>query len=215
MRSVYFPIALVCVAGGLLLWLLTTAHHAGSGFAITPEPQEAIYLAGSVIPDEAALGGFGDSRNYPKDLAGRTWGEAGAVSLVAVPEEASFWGNRRGFAVRLVNRTDKPVALAACNSRLFLVQEALDGDGNWRAIETRPDSDCGNSFHRVFLGADQYWEFPAPRYAGWFKTRLRFRLEQEHIHQQVPTAGGAIIYSNEFEGSINPSQFAKPEAEEP
>jgi len=212
MSTTRWIVLITLVVGPFVLWWLFRTEHRAA---------ESIYLAGSIIPDEQALGGFGNWPNLPRDLAGRNWGEAGTISLIAVPEEQAAYLNLRGFALRLVNRTDKPVACTACDSRLFLVQEALDRNGKWRPIEQMPRSGCGNSYHRVFLDRDQYWEFPAPRYSGWFKTRIRFRLElgeeqcrevggDEDKRQTIclPRRGGRIIYSNEFEGSINPSQFA-------
>jgi hypothetical protein len=82
------------------------------------------------------------------------------------------------------------------------VQEALDRDGKWKPIEYLPSSWCGNSYHTVFLAANEYWEFTAARFTGKFKTKLRFRLDH-----QKPGAEDATIYSNEFEGGVNPKQF--------
>ncbi len=202
--------SLVVAAAVLLWWLFGTTHLAPEG----------IYLAGSNIKDEQALGGFGKWSNLPRDITGQNWGEAGAISLIACPDEQAGYLDLRGFALRLVNRTDKPAAFTACDSKLFLVQEALDWKGKWRPIEQMPQTFCGNSYHRVFLDRDQYWEIPAPRYSGWFRTRIRFRLEQGEERQReigmedenhlppFPTRGGRFIYSNEFIGSINLSQFA-------
>ena len=205
-----FVAVLVC-GGALLWWVFMTTHY----------PVEGFYVARSMIPDKDALGGFSKRGNYPRDLAGQDWGKAGTVSLIAFPDERASWRNLRGFAVRLVNRTDKPVAFRACDSCLYLVQEALDRDGNWRAIETLPREICGHSFHHVFLDEDQYWEFPAPHYSGLFKTRMLFRLDmgQDKLWLEgdspecgkrgvwFPRPDGQVIYSNEFEGSINTSQF--------
>ena len=52
----------------------------------------------------------------------------------------------------------------------------------------------------MFLGADQYWQFPAREYAGPVKTRLRFRLD--------PGGGRPAIYSNEFDGHVTAAQLA-------
>jgi hypothetical protein len=82
----------------------------------------------------------------------------------------------------------------------MLVREAQNAGGVWREVELPPDSFCGNSFHRVFLGPGQYWEFPAREYAGPVKTRVRFRLD--------PGGGRPAIYSNEFGGQLTASQFA-------
>ena len=94
-----FVAVLVC-GGALLWWVFMTTHY----------PVEGFYVARSMIPDKDALGGFSKRGNYPRDLAGQDWGKAGTVSLIAFPDERASWRNLRGFAVRLVNRTDKPVA---------------------------------------------------------------------------------------------------------
>jgi hypothetical protein len=141
--------------------------------------------------------GFGSSSNNPKELADKTYGTDGALSLVALPEEAvPFAKTYRGFRLVLVNRTESEVALRACNSRISILQEAQDKKGNWHPVEYLPSSWCGNSYHRVFLPKACFWEFAAPAYSGSFKTRLRFVLQEK-----------TPIYSNEFYGSINPRQF--------
>ena len=212
MRSAnwYLLAAVLVVAAAVGAWWLSA-----DGVA----PARGIYPAASAIPDEEAVGGFGGCDNFPRDLAGRDWGEPGAVSLVAFPEEQLDGGRR--FAVRLVNRTGDVVGFTACDSCLYLAQEALDRDGNWRPIELPPVEICGNSFHRVFLGPNQYWEFAARRYGGAFPTRMRFRLEQGEWHSRdfggvvgtnkrtvtFPERGGRVLYSTEFEGAVSPSQF--------
>jgi hypothetical protein len=158
-----------------------------------------IYPAGSQIKDPEALGGFGPCDNYPKDLGGRDWGVKGEVSLVAFPDEAVAYFKYRGFALRVVNRTGEAVPFSACDSALSIVREARDAGGVWREIESPPQAICGNSFHRVFLGPAQYWEFPAREYSGPTKTRLRFRLD--------PGGGRRAVYSNEFEGLVAAAQF--------
>jgi hypothetical protein len=208
-RRMLLVLTLVVLFGAFACWLFLTDHF----------PARGIYPAGSKIEDKEAPGGFGPSENPPKELARREWGEAGAVSLVAFPDELVAYGKRQGFAVRLINRTDAPVAFSACDSCLYLTQEARDSFGNWRAIELPPQMICGNSYHRVFLDKNQYWEFPARRSSGVIKTRLRFRLEQGTSRREEWDAGedgqkhvrvfadrgGRVIYSNEFEGWVNTS----------
>jgi hypothetical protein len=163
------------------------------------EQLPAIYPAGSRIPDRTAPGGFGPCDNYPKDLRGQDWGKKGAVSLVAFPEEPVAYGTHCGIALRLINRTGKVASFAACDSRLYLVREAVDRIGKWRPAESLPEAICGNSFHRVSLASNQYWEFRAPVYDGPIKTKTRFRLDQSN--------DGRLIYSNEFEGKVAAAQF--------
>ena len=155
-------------------------------------------LAGSRADTEAP-GGYGTSDNFPAKLRNKDHGADGMISLVALPEERlTFAGSYEGFRLLLINRSNKEAALEASDSRLPIVQQARDKGGSWRSIEYLPSSWCGNSFHRVFLPAGTCWAFTAPRYTGKLRTKLRFVLE-----------GQGPIYSNEFEGSINPSQFTK------
>lgn len=82
--------------------------------------------------------------------------------------------------------------------------QARDPQNKWRDIEYIPDSWCGNSYHKVFLGRNEYWEFNAPVYHGELKTKLRLKL----LYKRAPCQKiNDIIYSNIIEGSINPAQF--------
>ncbi len=162
------------------------------------EKMPGIYPAGSRIKDCDALGGFGPCDNYPKDLGEKNWGAKGVISVVAFPDELVAYFKHRGIALRVINRTGKVASFRACDSCLFLVREASD-EGRWREIESAPKAICGNSFHRVSLGANQYWEFPARLYRGPIKTKIRFRLDRGDAEPP--------IYSNEFEGDVVAVQF--------
>lgn len=163
------------------------------------EKLPGIYPVGSRILDGSALGGFGPCNNFPLDLGEKTWGAKGSVSLVAAAEEPVAYFKHQGMAVRVVNRTGRNVKFLAVDSRLNLIREAKDGNGQWREIETMSMTTCGNSFHRVTLGPDQYWEFPARTYAGPIHTKIRFRLD--------PEEGKPSIYSNEYDGNVTASQM--------
>ncbi|HYG80453.1 MAG TPA: hypothetical protein VD861_08705 [Pyrinomonadaceae bacterium] len=169
------------------------------------------FCVGSKVADTQALGGFGPSDNFPKAVEPGMSVSPGVISLIAKPdEEVAFGGKYRGMKVLLVNATQEDVAFAASDSRLYIVQEALDRDGKWKPVEYLPSSWCGNSYHSVFLGANQYWEFAAARYTGRFKTRLRFRLDEQKSETETVT-----IYSNEFEGGVNPKQFTVKQGHKP
>ncbi len=147
-------------------------------------------------PDPIA-GGYGPSDNLPKKLTDKQTGSPGKISLVVIPSGMARVGNAyEGLRLLLVNRTKSEAAFDASDSRLPIVQEALDERGNWRPLEYLPSSWCGNSYHRVFLPAGQYWEFATPKYEGKQKTKLRFVLQTK-----------PPIYSPEFEGSVNSGQF--------
>ena len=169
------------------------------------------FFAGSKIEDKQALGGFGASRNFPKAIEPTTGAPDNTVSLIAKPdEEAAFAEKYKGLKVLLANGTDEQVGFPASDSRLYIVQEALDRDGKWKPVEYLPSSWCGNSYHTVFLGPNEYWEFAAARYTGKFKTRLRFRLDWQKSRAEKLT-----IYSNEFDGSVNAKQFTVQQGHKP
>ena len=161
------------------------------------------FYAGSTTEDKRALGGFGTSQNFPRPIDPGIGVRQGEISLIARPGETAIFAEKfQGLKVLLINGTNEPAGFSASDSRLYIVQEALDRRGQWKPIEYLPSSWCGNSYHTVFLGPNEYWEFAAARYTGKFKTRLRFRLDWQKSETEKIT-----IYSNEFEGSVNAHQF--------
>lgn len=172
--------------------------------------------AGSSIDDADAPGGFGPSSNMPRkimsDMGSEIGIDGGGLLLIAEPGvPMTFAGEYRGMRLRLINLSDTTAAFDASDSRLAIVQQALDAKGRWRPVEYLPSSWCGNSYHRLFLASKEYWMFAAPRYTGTMRTRLRFALMKD-----VNGKGNGVLFvSNEFEGSINPEQFAEKQGHTP
>lgn len=162
--------------------------------------------AGSRVEDGDAPGGFGPSDNFPRRIETRAAAEAPAVYLLAQPDVVTDFGGRPGMRLVLVNPTGETVAFDAQDSRLSIQQEARDEGGAWRPIESLPSSWCGNSYHRVMLGSDEFWEFAALRFRGSFATELRFRMVLRD---------GSELVSNVFVGSVNPEQFSVPQTYQP
>jgi hypothetical protein len=192
-----------CLPLLLATMLLLTA---GCGSDKPPVPY-GWYGAGSKITDEKALGGFGPCGNFPKKCANDFPGTRGQLTLIAYPAEIVDVGQRKAMLVRLVNRTEKVAEFSACDSRLYIVQEALDRTGQWKPLEKFPETFCGNSFHRVFLDVNEYWEFFGVPRDGSCATKLRFRLEpggEPGIAQP-----GEGVYSNEYTGRIDPAAFVR------
>ncbi len=158
----------------------------------------ANYHAGSEITDRRALGGFGASMNYARAVESAAALELELPYLLAEPEVVVGKGEHKGMRIFLVNPTDELIAFPALDSWPYIVQEAVDEMGQWRAIEREQTAICGNSVHRLLLPAGCYWTFGAPRYHGSFTTRLRFRLRGPR---------GALLLSNEFDGGVEPGQF--------
>jgi hypothetical protein len=180
--------------------LLIFAFHA---VAAPLEPMDVkvklrgYFLAASGEKDTKALGGFAPSANLPKRLDQVV--PQRALSLIAAPDEVAEFRGKKGFRVMLANTSRKTASFEASDSRLNIVREALDRQGQWRAVEYLPQSWCGNSYHRLFLPSGRYWSFVAPEFRGTFRTKMRFVLQQE----------GLTLRSNEFSGTVNPEQFEK------
>jgi hypothetical protein len=146
----------------------------------------------------------------------------GAALTVVVPadQEFNFQKNIQGRIVYVANSTADTIRFNAQDSRLYMKMQAKDPEGIWRDIEYLPSSWCGNSYHHVSLPENHYWTFVAPVYDGVFPTKLRIELKYVDPTDEVDlklrkryydwayrNKRELLIYSNEFEGSINPAQF--------
>ena len=158
------------------------------------------FSAGSEIEDFEAFE-YTPSDNMPQTLD-RSFLVRARVSLHVMPEYPEIFENRdgkyAGFRVVLFNGTLSTESFRASDSRLPIIREAQNRAGTWVPIEYVPMGWCGHSRHRVFLGSGQYWVFSAPRYAGTVPVRMRFALY---------SGGARPVYSNEFDGRINPELF--------
>lgn len=107
--------------------------------------------------------------------------------------------NNIGHTLYLINTTKNKLDFFAQDSRLKIVTEVKNKNGQWTNITYLPSSGCGNSYHKITLGSNEYWEFAQPIYKGNFTTKLRYKL----------TAKEKIYVSNEIETSINLEQLNK------
>lgn len=152
--------------------------------------QHGVYMAGSMIEDPTAAGGFFAAENHP----------------VRVPEDqlsnkiaAILTTSGKGLEVRLSNGGE--IAwIRAADSNLFAWLEAKDMQGNWQPIEYKHWYSCGNSYHRVALQTGYGWKWEVKLPAGEFQTRVRWRYE---------TSEG-VRYSNEITAKIPAHRFELP-----
>lgn len=150
------------------LWIITLLSLSLHLRLAAAEPAEftvmllGYCLAGSTQTDPDAPGGFGTSDNLPKPLSAAPAQQNLYLEIIDTGD-AVFAEKYNGLRLRLVNGTQKTAELSAADSRLSIVQEALDADGTWKDIEYLPRSWCGNSFHKVYLPVKHYWEFVAPQ----------------------------------------------------
>lgn len=165
----------------------------------------AYCFAGNDAPDPEAFGGYAQNGNMPKriDPADSSLRE-GVYLQVVGPAKEPFAGRFEGLEIRVVNNGRELLILPASDSRLRLFQEARNEDGEWKPLEFFPRSWCGNSHHNVYLEPGYYFSFITPKYEGPQKTQLRFVLFT------VRTADNpGQIYSQEFDGGIDPGQFRR------
>lgn len=190
----------------LFALLLTVSKHLPAA-----EPAEFAFMlrgycyAGNAQDDPKAIGGYGGSDNLPKPLTSAASATELYLELVDAADVV-FAEKYAGIRVRLVNGDKTPATIPASDSRISLVQEALDADGAWKEIEYLPSSWCGNSYHSVYLAPQHYWEFVAPKYSGSQKTQLRFKLT---------ISKDRILYSPTYEGGIHPEQFTVKQGHKP
>jgi hypothetical protein len=104
-----------------------------------------------------------------------------------------------GHKLYLVNNSNQSINFPGQDSRLDIVAEALDKFGNWQPISYLPSSWCGNSYHTITLGSNEFWEFEIPVFTGNYKTKLRYVAGRK---KGVPS-----LVSNEIEVLINNNQF--------
>ena len=162
--------------------------------------------ASSVIQNEE-YSGWGRSNNLSRHVGGNEK-IAGLYMNVNTSATEAINGYNQ-YALQVVNNSKDTVSFNAQDSRLYLVIEALDKKGEWRPIEYSPNSWCGNSYHTVALAPGYEWRFKVPVYEGEFKTKLRASLRYINPKSKTVrrTTDEKIVYSNEFDGSINLAQF--------
>jgi hypothetical protein len=144
----------------------------------------------------------------------KLWNYADSVFLIAQPDTSLFAIDSFGefdtsgrLKILLVNNSSTPYNAFGYYKRLQPLMQAKDKDGQWKFIEYfRSASGCGNGIHPIQIEPHSHVLFMTWGYSGIFKTKLRIAI-----------AGGSWahpIYSNEFDGSINPGQFYIEERDE-
>lgn len=159
------------------------------------------------------LGGYWQSDNQPNAIVDMDGLEVNKLNLFVNRNlNCPFDENYNGLKVLIANTTANNIFFRAQDSRLHMNVMALDINNNWRDIEYIPNSWCGNSYHTLTLEPNNYWSFVTPIYKGSFKTKLKIKLEYLDPNDTTSSTISKkkfIIYSNEYEGSINPGQFWK------
>ncbi len=137
------------------------------------------------------------SENYPK-IIDKAFPKEKLTLFLSEKEYTTFAEEYFGQKLYLVNSTNSKIDFFAQDSRLDIQIEALDKNGNWKAITYLPSSSCGNSYHTITLDENEYWEFSIPVFKGEFKTKIRYSLNlEEDLH----------LKSNKIDAFINLEQL--------
>lgn len=98
----------------------------------------------------------------------------------------------KAFPVFVVNMTKDTLSIGY-GDHLPIVMEAIDNKGTWRPIEEPYMYMCGTGLNGIILPPNEIVVTSAPINKGKIKTKLRLRYNN--------------ILSQEFYGTINPTQF--------
>ena len=161
-------------------------------------------------PQETGLALFGvGSQNYTKpniELPHNIpLNKKSIIIYVDTLQKDTFQNRYSGFPVYIINNSVDTIFVGVQDSRLYMRVQAKDENGKWMDIEYVPSSWCGNSYYTIFLNRDEFWKLATPKYEGAIKTKLRIVFEDRGGYGMGRKA--TKNYSNEYNGSINPSQF--------
>lgn len=164
------------------------------------------------LPDGSRSRGWSVSKNTPRAIdINKTACNANNLCLY-VNKDCSDTINKILWArsLYLMNHSKDSIQFEAQDSRLYICLQAKTEKNEWKDIEYFPSSFCGNSYHSIWLRSGYYWVFQVPCCEGDIKTQLRYRLiHLDPMDRSIYSweKDPIEIYSNEFEGSVNPGQF--------
>lgn len=111
-----------------------------------------------------------------------------------------YYGEIKGdsYPVFIINNSNL-WHIANTDPEFPILMQAKDRNGDWNHIEYKiNDQICPGLFY--FMEPNSYYVTSANKYEGNFKTKFRLKFKRK----------GKFVYSNEFSGSMNESQFAIP-----
>ncbi len=109
------------------------------------------------------------------------------------------------YPVIIKNTSDKDLLLAYQPFIENLSYEAKDKDGNWKVIQKSAQPVDAHLSPIIRLNKGEHVVTNCPVFEGGFKTSLRMAYKTGY--NADTDSYKTIIYSNEFEGNINESQF--------
>lgn len=142
--------------------------------------------------------------SYPKIITTNAIYEKGNLSVYIDTLETATYGRKYlGYKLYVINATPQSIEFNTSDNNISMKLQAKTKNGEWNYIEYLEGSGCGNSYYKTNLDSNKYWDFTIPNYDGALKTRVRAELKYINPNNHKEE----MIYSNEIEAGINPSQF--------
>lgn len=192
---------------GKTVWKFSNAKENFSHELNIDYMNRGYFMASSPFDEDLnGVGGWGQYDNLFKPLSDfrSNFSKDKLQAIIDTNKSSSWFDICSGYEIYLINSTDHKYYFPSENSRINMLIQAQDSEGNWKDIEYLPHSFCGNSYLTLFLPQNSYWTFVMPVYQGIIPTKLRAKVEYESmLNQKSPQ----ILYSNEINGSVNPAQF--------
>lgn len=185
------------------------------GNIIWQEKEEKSNVLRNLNTDNMETGKF-YSFSKSKKITNMTFKTSTLSVYVEQNNQYSYHNIYNGYKVYVYNNDKNNIEFRTKDDRLYMKVQALNDNGIWNDIEYLPNSFCGNSYHILTLKKNNFWEFIAPKYEGEIKTKLRIELKYLDPNSKSKNnydKKEITIYSNEFEGSINPAQYWNKEYE--
>ena len=108
--------------------------------------------------------------------------------------------NDSTFSVYLKNNLEEKLILIPQDNSMYVIQEALNENKEWKPIEFFGYSTCGNSYDRKMdFIPNQIIELSSKKYQGSYSTKIRFKV----------LLNDQIYYSNILSSTINENKFEK------
>ncbi|CDN76565.1 hypothetical protein [Elizabethkingia anophelis] len=116
------------------------------------------------------------------------------IQVILKPENDSV------FSVFIRNNMNKILDVNPQDNSLYIIQEALDQNKNWKPIEFWGYSTCGNSYDNyIKFKPKEIIHLTTEKYKGKYKTQVRIKLLMNKKK----------YYSNPINSEINISKFDK------
>lgn len=180
--------------------------------------READYEVGSIgnMPVLRSHGGWQPSKNVFKKITSVYNFKPNTLDIIVDDERNEIFEEvYEGYKFYITNNTKDSIFFEAYKSKIDVMLEAKNSYGDWEEIEDQikdwePEIPKDKlylkdkrGFHQLYLLSKTYWELTIPKYYGALKTKLRLKL----TYKDSPDGEAKTIYSNEFNGGVNPAQF--------